>query len=169
MKKLLMVTLFAAITLLSTGCNNLSPRFDPNLRQKIDNQQGRIDQIENLQNSLKNEMLNLKNDTQIHDSQLDRIQQGLSNQQNNNNGVQILSGTGGLFVGLVGIVAMFIIILHYRQQAMLHEKTADMLAEKIIKQQDPNLEENVFKAAMYTEVEKDVYALLTKHQQKMKS
>lgn len=148
------VSVFLMIFSLSfVGCGNLSPRIDPELKQQIDNQDGRIDEIESNQNSIKNE--------------LDNVQDGLMNisNQSNNSGVQIFSGSGGLFLGFVGILAVFIIMMHYRQKAVTAEKAADILAENIVQKDDPDLNENVFKAAMYTDAEESVYNLVLKHRQ----
>lgn len=161
MKKLLLALMCITVFGLS-GCDNLSPR----LRQQMDNQNGRIGEIENNQDTIKNEMMNLKNDNQIQDSQLDHIQQGLINSQNNNNGIQILSGNGGLLLGLIGIVSLFLIMLHYRQRAITHEKAADILAETVVSHDDPALADDVFKAAMYTDAEETMLHLVSKHQQR---
>jgi len=150
MKKLLL----SLLLLTFAGCGNLSPRFDPQLRQQIDNQNGRIDEIENNQNSIKNELR----------VQGEKIQQGIINEHNENSGIQILSGNGGLFLGLTGILSLFIIMLHYRQRAVSNEKAATLLADQIVSHQDPSLEDEVFKAAMYTDVEETVYNLVTKSQ-----
>lgn len=153
MKKLFTIVVMSLMMLGISGCGNLSPRIDPELKQQIDNQDGRIDEIESNQNSIKNE--------------LENVQDGLINlsDQNNNSGIQILSGTGGLFVGLVGVLAVFVVMMHYRQKAVTAEKAADILAENVVEKDDPTLEENVFKAAMYTDAEEKVLTLVKKHQQ----
>lgn len=156
--------LLIAVCLLA-GCNNMSPKFDPKVQEQIQNQKGQIDEIEHIQNGIKNEMLNLKDNSKIQDSKLDKVQSGLANLQNSNSyqGVQIFTGSGGLLVGLFGMVIFAIFMLHYRRQAVVNGKTADMLAENIAKHHDPDLRENVFKAAMYSDVEEKVYSLIQKH------
>lgn len=148
------------LTLFIVGCGNLSPRFQPELREKIDNREGKIEEIENNQNSLKNEL-------EIRDSKLDKILNGIINDQNNNSGFQIFSGSGGLLLGLVTIIFLFSIfffMLYYQQKAKAAEKIADILAESIINQNNSDLEEEVFKAAMHTDVESKILDLVTKHQ-----
>jgi hypothetical protein len=157
--------------LLVSGCGNLSPRISPELQEKIDNQNGKIGEIENNQNSIKNEMLNLKSQSEIHDSELREVQQGWLNLQrlfsseNNNSGVQIFSGPGGLIVALTGICAAGILAvttLYYKSNAEKHEKIVNILSDEILKSQNPKIQQEVFKAAMYTSVEEDILKILTK-------
>lgn len=155
--KTYLIYLACLVSLSVAGCNNLSPRFDPNLEQKIDNQNGRIDEIESNQNSIKNEMLNLNQRNEIIGSELDRIQMGFYNEQNN--GIQILSGSGGLFLGLTGSLALLLIVMHYRQKSVMNDKIIDMLAERLAQ----DVVDDLVKAAMYTDVEEKVYALIKKH------
>jgi len=152
MNKFITIIMLSALCLGISGCGNLSPRLDPELKQQIDNQNGRIEEIESNQNSIKNE--------------LESVQDGLINlsNQNSNSGLQILSGSGGLFLGLVGVLAIFVVMMHYRQKAVTAEKAADIMAENIVNTDDPDLNENVFKAAMYTDAEEKVYTLVKKHQ-----
>lgn len=162
MRKKLLVLCFIGIT----GCGNLSPRLDPKLEEHIDNQNGKIGEIEHIQNGIKNEMLNLKQQAEIQNSKLDKVQNGVANLQNNTqyNGVQILSGSGGLVLGAIGMIILAFIAVSYRKQSITNAKTADMLAEKIVEKEDVGLETDVFKAAMYTDVEASVYNLIKKHQ-----
>lgn len=143
------------------GCGNLSPRQD----QKIDNQDGRIGNLENLANSMKIELGRVQSQNEIQDSTIGQMQQGLLNNQSNfeNSGVQILSGPGGLIVTLVGLMAAVVIILHYRRVAKIQTKTADIMAQTIASFGDPMLEDNVFRACMYTETEENVLNLIKKH------
>lgn len=150
---------FAALCLLFvTGCGNLSPRQD----QKLDNSNGKIDEIKNNQNGIMSELGTLKNQQEIQNSRLDRIQQGLMNIQNSyeNSGIQIFSGPGGLIVAIVGLLCGTVLILHYRQQAKQFEKTSNILADRIVNANDPELEDQVFQAAMYTNVEENVLNLM---------
>lgn len=154
------ILIFTLCFMFLAGCGNLSPRFQPELRQKIDNQQGKIEEIESNQNSLKNEL-------EIRDSKLDKILNGIVNDQNNNSGLQIFSGSGGLLLGLVTIVFLFSILffmVYYQQKAKAAEKIANILAENIVNQNNPDLEENIFKAAMHTDVEKKMLDLVSKYQ-----
>jgi hypothetical protein len=157
-----MKKLFACFALLIslTGCGNLSPRdnlnpndnLNPRLQQDINNQQGRIDRLENNQNSMR--------------AEIDRF--ALISKENNNNGVQILQGDGGLFL-VFGLITIFIIIYYFYKTAEGERKTAEILAEQIIKSQDNSLESNVLKAAEYTEVEDKVYHLINKKKLTLKS
>lgn len=159
--KNLILALVAASFLFLPGCGNLSPRQ----QQEIDNQNGKIGEIESLANSMKLELGKLQSQAEITDSELDRIQQGLANFQSNydNSGVQILSGPGGIIVTLIAILSMSVLAMHWRSQAKKNEKTADILAERIVSREDPVLEDEVFQAAMYTEVEENVLKLIKKH------
>lgn len=163
MKGLYLALLTAALLFLP-GCGNLSPRQ----QQEIDNQNGRIGEIENLANSMKAEVGNLKTQNEIQDSQIGQMQQGLANYQSNfeNSGVQILSGPGGITVSLIGILVLSIVAMQYRKSAKQHEKTSEILAEQITSLCDPQLEDDVFKAAMFTDVEENVLKVMTKHQRR---
>ena len=153
------------VALFGIGCSPLSPQ----LQQPINNQNGKIDQIENLQNSMKNELLNQKQRNDIQDSQLDRIQNGLINLQSNSvmNGVQILSGPGGLAFALCIVIILGVVAYNYKKEADKNAKTADILAEKVVDKGDIALENEVFKAAMYTDVEDRILQVIKKHQDKL--
>ena len=156
------LTIVAALCLLTAqGCGNLSPRQDP----EINDNQGQIGQVENMANSNKLELGNLQSQAEIQNSKLDKIQQGLANFQstNENSGVQILSGQGGLLISLFTVLAACLMIIHYRGQAQKQEKVANMLAERIVQWDEPQLEDEVFQAAMYTDVEASVLKLMKKH------
>ena len=164
MNKLFLV-IIAASLLFTTGCGNLSPRQN----QEIDNTNGRIDNLENITNGFKNEIGKMENDNEIQNSKIGQMQQGIANMQSNNenSGVQILSGPGGLIfsiVALVGVCGMLVIVFHYRGEAQRKEKAADILAEKIAETKDPALTDLVFQAAMHTDVEEDVLKLIKRHQ-----
>jgi len=160
MKYLLPLVAFCVLFL--SGCGNFSPRQE----QEIDNQNGKIGEIENMANSMKAEIGNLKQQNDIQNSQLDRMQQGVVNLQSNydNSGVQILSGPGGLIFSIIAVLAISVIAVHYRGASKKAEKTADMLAEKIVEMDNPYLEDQVFRAAMYTDVEENVLRVIQKHQ-----
>jgi hypothetical protein len=57
-----------------------------------------------------------------------------------------------------------LVIYHYKTQADRSKKVADILAQEITYYNDLNLENQVFSAAINTDVEEDVYKLLVKHQ-----
>jgi predicted PurR-regulated permease PerM len=153
-----------------SGCANISP-FKPKFRQEIDNQNGKIDAIKTNQNGIMLDLLNLKNEQQITQRDVQNFQQGLINMEkrNENSGIQIFQGDGGLAIG--GMIAMFglYLIYMYRTRAVASEKTATVLAQQIAQYDDPYLTEEVFKAAMYSPVEGDIYKLITKHQTAVKT
>lgn len=165
MKRLILALVAATCLLTTTGCGNFSPRQQP----RIDNQQGKINELENLANSLKAEIGKLQNQAEIQNSELDRVQQGLANYQSNqtNNGVQVFSGPGGLLIAGLIVVTLGVIAFTYRQEAVRQAKTADVLANRIVSKDDPELVEQVFQAAMYSDVEENVLNLIQKHQQRM--
>ncbi len=146
--------------LILSGCKNLSPRQD----QKLENN-GKIDEIKNNQNGIMSEIGTLKNQAEIQNSQLEKIQQGMMNLQstNENSGVQILSGPGGLASVVVILTCVSLLMIHYRTQCKLHEKTANILTEKIIQKNDPSLEDDVFLSVINTNVEENVLNLMKKH------
>lgn len=162
--KFIATTTLAIMLLLTSGCGNLSPRdnFSPQQRQEIDNQNGRIGEVENISNGLKAELLKLQQNDEILNSELDRVQKGMVNLQSNNSGVQILSGSGGLMVAVIAIIGAVMLVSSYRRKASQCEKTSEILAEKIVEKDDFELEEEVFKAAMYTDVEAEVYHAIEK-------
>jgi len=153
----IIVVMFALLII--AGCGNLSPRQE----QKINNQDGKIGDIENLANSMKNELGNLKTDNEIQNSKIGQMQQGMANFQSNNSGVQILSGPGGLIISFIGILSITVLTLHYRGVAKVQTKTAEILAQTIASHQDQQLEDKVFQAAMYTTAEETVLNLMKKH------
>lgn len=155
--------LLVLFSLFLTGCGNFSPRQ----RQDIENN-GKIGEVESMANSLKAEVGKLQSQSDIQNSQLEKVQQGLANLQstNENSGVQILSGPGGLTVAVVAVVAIFtlgVMTLYYRRLALIQEKTATILAQRVVEQENPALEDAVFQAAMYTECEENILALIRKH------
>lgn len=160
-KKLLGVML-AVVLVFSAGCARVNPRLD----QKLENQNGKIRDMETIQNGMKNELSGIKQNAEIQNSKLDHVQNGLANLQssNTNTGIQILSGPGGTVIALFLVIVFGFIAVAYRKQALLNEKAADVMASRIVLQNNEVLEEDVFKAAMYTDVEEKVYGLIKKHQ-----
>lgn len=157
----LFLAISATFLLALSGCGNLSPR----LGQEIDNQNGRIDNLETIQNGIKGEIGKLENKNEIQDSQIGQMQQGFANYQNS--GVQIFSGPGGLLFAtfaLVGGVVMLVITLHYRREAARQEKVASILAQQIVEKNDEELIDRVFMAALHTDVEEPVLKAFLKYQ-----
>lgn len=120
------------------GCGNLSPR--DNLSPRIDNK-GQIDRVEQNQQLLRAEF------------------EKFLNRENNNSGVQILQGDGGLVL-VFGLVTIFLILYYFYRTAESYRKTAEILAEQISRADNPDLEEQVKKAAEYTDHEKRIIELL---------
>jgi len=151
MKKLLFI-LIALIPL--AGCARLDP-LSPDLRQDIENQGGRIDDLQNNQNGFLLELGKLKNEQDIMAEQIGNLQQGLINQ--NNSGIQILQGDGALIaVFALGVIAL-LLIYYYKMKSDKNEEAADILAQQINLYDDDNLKENIFVAAMNSNVEREVY------------
>ena len=162
-KRLTMKTLhhiFVFSILFISGCGNLSPRQD----QKINNENGKIDDITNNQNGILAEIGKLKNQLDIQNSTLDKIQQGMINVQSNNenSGVQILSGNGGLLIAFFGFTCLSVIALHYQRKAKINGDTANLLAKQIVELNDYNLENSVFIAALNTPLEENVLRIMKK-------
>lgn len=161
MKKFAVTIVATLCLMIMPGCGNLSPRQ----QQEIDNQNGKIGEIENLANSMKVEVGNLKTQNEIQNSQIGQMQQGMVNMQSNyeNSGVQILSGPGGLIISVLAIMSATIMVLHYRGIAKVQTQAAEIMAQAIALHQDPQLEDNVFQAAMYTNAEEAVLKVMKKH------
>ena len=140
------------------GCQNFSPRQ----QDRFEKQNGRIGDVEELANANKLELGKIRNENSIRDSQLEDVQQGIANFQSNNSGIQILSGPGGLMIALVALVIAGVAAFHYRGEAQVQKKTAELMAQAIVEKQDPYLEEAVFRAAMYSGAERNVLDMIKK-------
>ena len=162
MKLLLAVTLLGLLA----GCGRIDP-LSPNLRNDIDNQNGKIDDIQNNQNGFLLELGKLKNDQQIMAENIQNMQQGLVNRNNENSGIQILQGDGGLIAACAIAIIINLVVYHYKTRATKKEKIAEILAQEISLYNDLDLENKIFATAMNTEVEEDIYKLMVKHQQKL--
>jgi hypothetical protein len=112
------------------------------------------------------ELGKLKNDQQIMAEKIKNMQQGLVNRYNENTGVQILQGDGGLLAAFAIVVVVILVVYHYKTRADRKEKIAEILAQEIAIYNDLTLENEVFAAAMNTNVEEDVYKLMVKHQKR---
>lgn len=113
---------FLYIVLLISGCQNFSPRMEP----KIDNQNGKIDEISNNQNGIMAEIGKIRQETQLLNSQLKEVQNGLLNlnvavSRNENSGVQILQGDGSLLL-IYSLAVMGMLLYWYRDRAVRGEK-----------------------------------------------
>lgn len=163
--KRILLSIVTALCLLGTGCAKINPRLD----NKIDNQNGKIDEIKNNQNGVMLDLLHLKQSAEIRDSQLKEVQNGMLNlnaavSRNENSGVQILQGDGALvMVFALGVVGMLLYYFHGR--AVKAEKSAEIMAAEVARSGDLTLQDNVYRAAMNTDSEAHVYHLITKHKQ----
>lgn len=134
--------LFASII----GCGNLSPKFNPKLKEEINNQGGQIEDLKSNQNGLMNEIGNINQKNEIQDSQLDRIQNGAFNNQNT--GFQIFSGSGGLFLAMVMFILIFFFsTMHYRNASITSTEAVNVMAKTIVEREDLELKEDILKAA----------------------
>ncbi len=155
---LLAISIFGLV-----GCAKINPRLD----EKIDNQNGKIDSIKNNQNGIQADVGNLKKQQEIQGSQLKDVQDGYVNVKNQmfnreNSGVQILSGDGVLFM-IFGLGLFGLMLWHYRSMAKRNEQAANIMAQQIAAADNEELDDKVFRAAMHTTAEKDVYHLIMKH------
>jgi len=168
MKRIL--TIFAILTTLTlSGCGRFSP-LSPELKQELQNQNGKIDDIKNNQNGLMLDLLNLRQQNDINARDIQNLQNGLINynKNNQNSGVQILQGDGALVAVFATIVIGMLLVLYYRSQALKQTKTAEIMAQQIANYNDVDLNDNVFMAAMNSNVEDQVYHLMVKSQNQYK-
>lgn len=165
MKSLLEVLLLSFFVVLS-GCGRISP-LSPELDQKIDNQDGKIEDIKNNQNGLMLELGQIRNENDLQARDIRDAQQGLINLKGNeNSGIQILQGDGALIlVFALGTIGMML-IFYYRTKYIKSEKTSEILAQQIALYDDTDLDDKVFMAALNTDVESDVYHCMVKNQLK---
>lgn len=111
------------------GCKgNLSP-FSPQQRQNLKNQNGRIGELETLNNALKVEMEGIRSQAEVHARDIQAMQQGVGNRANS--GVQILQGDGFLIVILVLGALGIILAFYYKAKATKSEKIVEMLSQQI--------------------------------------
>ena len=157
--------ILAIFLLTFTGCMDISP-LTPEMNQRINNQDGQIEDIRNNQNGFMLELGKLRNQTDINARDIGNMQQGLINQSNQNSGVQILQGEGPLIlVFALGTIAM-LLVYHYRTRAVKGEKVVELLSDQIALYDDVNLDNDVFMSALNTEVEEEVYHAMIKSQER---
>ena len=160
MRRILAI-LMIALSVGMTGCANLNPRNNT----PINNGNGKIDEIRNNQNGVMAEIGKLKQTAEIQSSQLKEVQNGLLNlnaslSRNENSGVQILQGDGALIL-VFSLAVIGMLLYWYRDRAVKSEKSAEIMAKEIARFNDPVLNDNVLRAAMYTSSEDHVYHMLT--------
>ncbi len=164
MNKLLLATLVLT-TMFFSGCAKIDP-FSPNLKQQIENQNGQIEELKSNQNGLMFELGKIRNQNELNARDIHNAQQGLVNLRGmENSGIQFFSGDGGLIVFFSLAVMAFLFIYHYRERATKSEQAAQILAQQITIRDDPNLEDDVFRSALNTDAEADVYHLMVKAQE----
>lgn len=164
MKKAIL-TIFFIIFI--SGCGNFNPRF----QNRIDNQNGKLEDLRSNQNGIMAEIGKLRNESQIQNSQLKEVQQGLINMNNSlskneNSGIQILQGDGSLML-IFALCTMIFFVLFYRKKANESEKIANILAQEVARINDPEINENILRTSMYTPFEKQMFHLLTNNIKKI--
>lgn len=145
------------VLVLFSGCTNFNPK------SRINNSNGKINDINNNQNGMMMELGKLKQDAEVLNSKLKEIQNGLVNlnmavSRNENTGVQVLQGDGSLF--LVFSCIALVCIFYFKNRD--NEDTMKMMAEKIMESQDENLQESVVDAALAKNKGEKVLNLLKK-------
>jgi len=168
MKRILAIFAILA-TLTLSGCGRFTP-LSPELKQDLQNQNGKIDDIKNNQNGIMMDLLNMRNQNDINARDIQNLQNGLLNynRNNQNSGVQILQGDGALVAVFAVVVIGMLLVLYYRSQALKNQKTAEIMAQQIANYDDVNLNDNVFVAALNSPVEDQVYHLMIKSQNQYK-
>ena len=151
------LTSLLIVLVLFSGCTNFNPK------SRINNSNGKINDINNNQNGMMLELGKLKQDAEILNSKLKEIQNGLVNlnmavSRNENTGVQILQGDGSLFL-IFSCIAL-ICIFYFKNKD--NEDTIKIFAEKIMESPDENLQESVVDAAMAKNKGEKVLSLLKK-------
>ena len=151
------LTSLLIVLVLFSGCTNFNPK------SRINNSNGKINDINNNQNGMMLELGKLKQDAEILNSKLKEIQNGLVNlnmavSRNENTGVQILQGDGSLFF-IFSCIAL-ICIFYFKNKD--NEDTIKIFAEKIMESPDENLQESVVDAAMAKNKGEKVLSLLKK-------
>lgn len=163
MGRILIVILIA---LSMSGCAKINPRMD----QKLDNTNGKIDEIKNNQNGIMLDLLKLKQQAEFNNSQIKEFQQGMVNlnaafSKNDNSGIQILQGDGALIL-VFGLAVIGMLLFYFHDKAAQAQKTAEIMAQEIARLDNPQLEENILRAALHTDAEKNVYHMLIKAKRK---
>ncbi len=154
--------LIIAILMMSTiGCANISP-LSPRNNNKINNQNGTLEDIKNNQNGVMADLANVRSKLELMARDVENIQQGFMNSNNRNYGIQIFQGEGGLIAGVALIAVLGILVLNYRSKAQKYKKTAEIMGREIKCLKNKDLENNIFMAALSDKVEENVYNILRK-------
>ena len=154
--------LIIAILMMSTiGCANISP-LSPRNNNKINNQNGTLEDIKNNQNGVMADLANVRSKLELMARDVENIQQGFMNSNNKNYGIQIFQGEGGLIAGVALLAVLGILVLNYRSKAQKYKKTAEIMGREIKGLKNKDLENNIFMAALSDKVEENVYNILRK-------
>lgn len=150
------------------GCGNFSPR----LQNRIDNKDGKIDEIKNNQNGIMLEIGKLRQQAEIQNSQLNEVQQGFLNLnaagvRNENKGIQILQGDGALIM-VFSIIALGMFLLYYKNKSEKNEKIANILAGEVMLANDPLINDNILRSARFTSLEKPIFEIMKRNLPKPK-
>lgn len=162
------VFFYLFLVLFMTGCGNFSPR----LQNRIDNKDGKIDEIKSNQNGIMLEIGKLRQQAEIQNSQLNEVQQGFLNLnaagvRNENKGIQILQGDGALIM-VFSIIALGMFLLYYRNKSEKNEKIANILAGELMLRNDPTINDNILRSARFTSLEKPILEIMKKNLPKSK-
>lgn len=159
--------IYILLLILITGCGNKITPLSPELSQKLNNQDGKIDEVKNNQNGMMLEIGKLRQTSEVHARDIGAYQQALiaKNDSHNNAGVQILQGDGALVLVFAVIVVALLLVYHFKTKAVKYQKTAELLAQQI--SGDQNMANRVFMAALDSDIEEHVYSLVAKNQKKM--
>jgi hypothetical protein len=164
MKKLLLAITAGMILMFAPGCPNISP-FSPQSKQRIDKIEGGVEELETTQNSLVAELQRLRQENTIMAEKIDRLQQAQGNFINQNSGVNI---GDGFVIGSVVIIAFgMFLVYHYRSEAIKHKEAGEILSQQVAMYDDQNLNDQIFMAAMNTNVEDKIYHMMVKSQGKI--
>jgi outer membrane murein-binding lipoprotein Lpp len=146
-----------------SGCS-ASP-FSPKNQQRINNSNGKLDEIKSNQNGIMAEVGKIKQDFNLMNSQLREVQSGLLNintalSRNENNGIQILQGDGSLML----VFAMFLVgaALWYRLRAVRSETNLSIIAKEVAKFNIVELNDDIMKSAIKAGHGKQVFNILSK-------
>lgn len=143
-----------------TGCANFNPRNNP----KIQNQNGKIEDIKTNQNGMMIELGQVRQELSAQNSKLKEIQSGLVNinsaiSRNENTGIQIIQGDGALiFIFAIIVIGMF--LFYYRDRAIKSEKTSELMAREIARFNSVKLETEILSTAAEENKAKDIYELI---------
>lgn len=161
----IIVGFLAVLILAVSGCGVKISPLSPELNQKINNQDGKIDDIKNNQNGIITEIGKIRNQSDLNARDIHDAQQGLMNVKGQeNNGIQILQGDGALVMVFSLITIAMMLIFYYRSKSIKSDKTTNILAQQIALHDDQQLNDKVFMAALNTDVESNVYHAIVKNQ-----